>query len=58
MVNPNNFTKDGDYLWRYEKDGKWYTTRGVPAQKKFYNAVENIRREFPNIAKKEFEKYK
>lgn len=47
----------GEKGWVYPKgDGTFGWTKGIPAQKKFYNAILEMQSEFPNIAKEEFNK--
>lgn len=47
----------GEKGWVYPVgDGTYRWTKGIPANKKFYNAMKNMEREFPNIAKEEMSK--
>lgn len=47
----------GEKGWRYPKvDGTYGWTKGISAQKKFYEAMLRMEREFPNIAMQEFSK--
>lgn len=47
----------GEKGWKYPKgDGTYGWTKGIPAQKKFYEAMLRMEREFPNIARQEFSK--
>ena len=47
----------GEKGWVYPVgDGTYRWTKGIPASKKFYNAMKNMEREFPNIAKEEMNK--
>ena len=49
--------KHGEKGWIYPKaDGSFGWTKGISAQKKFYNAIKNMEREFQNIAIEEFKK--
>lgn len=44
----------GEVGWRYPKgDGTYGWTKGIPASKKFYNAMIRMEEELPNIAKEE-----
>ena len=47
----------GEKGWRYPKgDGTYGWTKGIPASKKFYNAMIRMEEELPNIAKEELSK--
>ena len=47
----------GEKGWVYPKgDGTYGWTRGLPAQKNFYNAMKKMEDSFQEIAKKEFQK--
>ena len=47
----------GEKGWRYPKgDGTYGWTKGIPASKKFYNAIRRMEEEFLNIAKEELSK--
>ena len=47
----------GEKGWRYPKgDGTYGWTKGIPASKKFYNAMKRMEEELPNIAKEELSK--
>ena len=47
----------GEAGWKYPKgDGTYGWTKGVPANKKFYNAMIRMEEELPNIAKEELSK--
>ena len=47
----------GEKGWRYPKgDGTYGWTKGIPASKKFYNAMIRMEEELPNIAKEELNK--
>jgi hypothetical protein len=49
----------GDAGWIYpKKDGGFGWTKGQPAQRKFYLAMERAREKAPEIAKEEFKKLK
>ena len=44
----------GEKGWRYPKgDGTYGWTKGIPASKKFYDAMKRMEEELPNIAKEE-----
>ena len=38
------------------EDGTYRWTKGIPANKRFYNAMKRMEKEFPNIAKEEMNK--
>ena len=47
----------GEKGWKYPKgDGTYGWTKGIPASKKFYNAMIRMEKELPNIAKEELSK--
>ena len=47
----------GEAGWKYPKgDGTYGWTKGIPASKKFYNAIIRMEEELPNIAKEELSK--
>lgn len=46
----------GEKGWVYQKDGKFYWTKGQKAQKKFYNAAVRVEGKSQEVVKKEFEK--
>ncbi len=47
----------GEKGWKYPKgDGTYGWTKGIPASKKFYNAIRKMEEELPNIAKEELSK--
>ena len=46
----------GEKGWLYYKDGQLHWTKGMPAQKKFYNASVRMEEKFPIIAIEEFKK--
>ena len=47
----------GEAGWKYPKgDGTYGWTRGIPASKKFYEAIKRMEEEFPTIAKDELSK--
>lgn len=47
----------GEKGWVYPKeDGTYGWTKGIPAQKKFYNAMKNMEESFKTIAIEEFKK--
>ena len=47
----------GEKGWKYPKgDGTYGWTRGIPASKKFYNAIKRMEEELPIIAKEELSK--
>ena len=47
----------GEAGWKYPKgDGTYGWTKGIPASKKFYNAMKRMEEELPNIAKEELSK--
>lgn len=48
----------GEAGWKYYKNGRWYWTKGMEAEKKFYFASERMKEAFPKIAIEEFSKLK
>lgn len=47
----------GEKGWKYPKgDGTYGWTKGIPAQKKFYNSIKNMEENFARIASEEFSK--
>ena len=47
----------GEKGWKYPKgDGTYGWTKGIPASKKFYNAIRRMEEDLPNIAKDELSK--
>ena len=47
----------GEKGWKYPKeDGSWGWTKGIPAQKKFYNSIKNMEESYARIASEEFSK--
>ena len=47
----------GEKGWKYPKgDGTYGWTRGIPASKKFYNAMKRMEQAFPFIAQDELSK--
>ena len=47
----------GEAGWKYPKgDGTYGWTKGIPASKKFYNAMIRMEEELPNIAREELSK--
>lgn len=47
----------GEKGWIYPKsDGSFGWTKGIPANKKFYIALQEMEKKFPEIAKEEFQK--
>lgn len=47
----------GEKGWIFPvEDGTYRWTKGIPANKKFYNAMKRMEKEFPNIAKEEINK--
>lgn len=47
----------GEKGWKYPKgDGTYGWTRGIPASRKFYNAMIKMEEAFPSIAQEEFRK--
>ena len=49
--------KHGEKGWIYPKgDGSFGWTKGLPAEKKFYEAIRKMEDSFPEIAKEEFNK--
>ena len=47
----------GEKCWIYPKgDGSFGWTKGLPAEKKFYEAIRKMEDSFPEIAKEEFNK--
>lgn len=49
--------KHGEKGWKYPKgDGTYGWTKGIPAQKKFYNSIKDMEESFAQIASEEFSK--
>ena len=47
----------GEKGWIFPvEDGTYRWTKGIPANKRFYNAMKRMEKEFPNIAKEEMNK--
>ena len=47
----------GEKGWKYPKgDGTYGWTKGIPAQKKFYNSIKDMEESFARIAREEFSK--